>query len=120
MVKINPYRSLVSPRNVAAGSPRMRGLPRTDMNVLSDIGSEVQNVLGKIERKNLINEAEAERLRKKKKAEYENEKRKIQFITYQGKLNESLFNAEKNITKSLEGSIDWANNTETYSTALKG
>ena len=108
-MKINPYRSLVSPRNVAAGSPKMRGLPRTDMNVLSDIGSEVQNVLGKIERKNLLNEAkeekklqEAERLRKKKKAEYENEKRKIEFITYQGKLDESLFNSNVNITKSLK------------------
>ena len=112
MPKIQPYQSLVSATNVAGGQRKIGNLPRTDMNVLSDIGGEVKNVLAKVERKNLLNEAEEkrqiekqrnkeERLREREKAKLKTEKYRVQLVTHQGDLQIKAFEEEV----ALQGSL---------------
>ena len=128
MPKIQPYQSLVSATNVAGGQRKIGNLPRTDMNVLSDIGGEVKNVLAKVERKNLLNEAEEkrqiekqrnkeERLREREKAKLKTEKYRVQLVTHQGDLKIKAFEEEVALQGSLEGSTDWSTNVQTYTEA---
>ena len=129
MPKIQRYQNLVPIRNVAGGSPRARALPLSDMDLLSNIGSEIQNVMGEIERKNLINEAkkereiekqraEAEQKRKKTIAQYKKEKETLLNLQYDSKLDIDLLEKTFQLNKNYQNSTDFSNNVANYSNDL--